>query len=250
MVDGQSCCTCGGIQPAPRRGVVDLYVNLSTLMCLDDNPALIPGWGPVIADIARQVAHDQEHQPGLEVAVTDDDGNLLHHGHTRRRPTAAEKAFIRPATAPAEPPAAAAPPSGATSTTPQRANGGPAHPATCAPCAATTTDSATNTATSSPASTPTPSNGTPPTGASTPSSPTAPRSSPTTTSTHPHHPNSDVYEAFALFPPEPDRVLRPPAGRNYPPLATHQTPVPNRQGSRRPDSERTLRTGRTRGAVR
>jgi len=41
---------------APRRGVVDLQVPLATLAGLSEAPGEIPGWGPVLADIARQVA--------------------------------------------------------------------------------------------------------------------------------------------------------------------------------------------------
>ncbi len=64
-------------------------------MCLDDDPALIPGWGPVIADIARQVAREQETTPPWYWDVTDHRGNLLHHGHTRRRPTPTEAAYVK-----------------------------------------------------------------------------------------------------------------------------------------------------------
>jgi len=88
-------CTCGGVRPAERRGVVDLMVPLTTLMRLNDDPGVIPGWGPVIADIARQVAHDQATNPTWKWSVTDEHGQLLHHGHTRRRPTATEEAFTR-----------------------------------------------------------------------------------------------------------------------------------------------------------
>ena len=93
--DDPRLCACGGVRPAPRRGVVDLQIKLSTLMCLDEDPGLIPGWGAVIADIARQVAFDQEHNPAWLWSVTDERGNLLHHGHTRRRPTAEEKAYVK-----------------------------------------------------------------------------------------------------------------------------------------------------------
>jgi len=93
--DDPRLCACGGVRPAPRRGVVDLQIKLSTLMCLDEDPGLIPGWGPVIADIARQVAFDQEYNPAWLWSVTDERGNLLHHGHTRRRPTAEEKAYVK-----------------------------------------------------------------------------------------------------------------------------------------------------------
>ncbi len=88
-------CACGGIQPKFRRGVVDIQVKLSTLAELDNDPALIPGWGPVIADIARQVAHDQKANPRWKWSATDENGELLHHGHTGRRPNATEDAFVR-----------------------------------------------------------------------------------------------------------------------------------------------------------
>jgi hypothetical protein len=86
-------CSCGGLRPPPRGGV-HLLTKLTTLMCLDDDPAWIPGWGPVIADIARQVAHEQETRPPWHFHVTDTHGNLLHHGRVRRRPTRSERAFI------------------------------------------------------------------------------------------------------------------------------------------------------------
>jgi hypothetical protein len=75
--------------------VVDIQVPLSTLMSLDDDPGIIPGWGPVLAEIARQVAYDQETNPAWKFSVTDPDGNLLHHGHIRRRPNATEAAFVK-----------------------------------------------------------------------------------------------------------------------------------------------------------
>jgi uncharacterized protein DUF222 len=88
-------CACGGVRPAQRRGVVDITVPLSTLIGLTDNPGLIPGWGPVLADIARQVALDQAANPTWKWSVTDEHGHLLHHGHTTRRPTATEADFVR-----------------------------------------------------------------------------------------------------------------------------------------------------------
>jgi len=87
-------CGCGGLRPSVRGGV-HLQVKLSTLMCLDSDPALVPGWGPVIADIARQVAAEQQARPPWYWDVTDERGNLLHHGHTRRRPTPTEAAFVK-----------------------------------------------------------------------------------------------------------------------------------------------------------
>jgi len=70
---------------ASSCGVVDIRVDLATLVCLDEGPAEIPGWGPVISDIARKVT---ERPSTWQVAVTDpDNGRLLWAGTTRRRPT-------------------------------------------------------------------------------------------------------------------------------------------------------------------
>jgi hypothetical protein len=70
--------------------VVDIRVDLTTLTGLDDNPAEIPGWGPVIADIARQVVDEQERAQ-WQVTVTDENGDVAHVGTTRRRPTRTQR---------------------------------------------------------------------------------------------------------------------------------------------------------------
>ena len=88
-------CSCGGIKPADRRGEVDIVMKLSTLIGLDNDPALLTGWGPVIADIARQVALAELANPHWKWSLTDENGLLLHHGHTQRRPTTAEADFVR-----------------------------------------------------------------------------------------------------------------------------------------------------------
>jgi Domain of unknown function (DUF222) len=92
---GARLCTCGGVRPAARRGVVDIQVKLSTLLDLDEDSGWIPGWGPVIADIARQVAFDEQARPAWAWSVTDESGQLLHHGYTARRAPAAERAFVK-----------------------------------------------------------------------------------------------------------------------------------------------------------
>jgi hypothetical protein len=86
-----------GRQPGQSRGagaVVDIRVDLTTLTGLDDNPAEIPGWGPVISDIARQVVSEQDNAQ-WQVTVTDPDtGRPIHVGTTRRRPTAAQRRSV------------------------------------------------------------------------------------------------------------------------------------------------------------
>lgn len=67
-----------------RRNTVDIRVDLTTLAGLNENPGQIPGWGPVIADIARQTA-----DPDLvwQTTVLDENGDVVSVGTTRRRPT-------------------------------------------------------------------------------------------------------------------------------------------------------------------
>jgi hypothetical protein len=74
------------------HGVVDIRVELTTLLGLDDQPGEIPGWGPVIADITRQLVGDDNkaewrygiyHQDQLVDVIT-----------TNRRPTKAQKRII------------------------------------------------------------------------------------------------------------------------------------------------------------
>jgi hypothetical protein len=80
----------GSAQREHGGGAVELRVDLTTLARLDENPAEIPGWGPVLADIARQVA---ECQPKAQwrFTVTDDEGAVLRHGTTRRRPSTQQR---------------------------------------------------------------------------------------------------------------------------------------------------------------
>ena len=78
-----------------RHGVVDIQVDLPTLADLSDAPGEIPGWGPVIADVARQMVAD-DADAEWRVTVTDPDtGDVAWHGVTRRRPTAGQARQIR-----------------------------------------------------------------------------------------------------------------------------------------------------------
>jgi hypothetical protein len=76
------------------RGTVDIHVDLATLAGLSENPGELNGFGPVIADVARQVT---EVQSGAEwrVTVTGEDGEPIHVGTTRRRPTAEQRRQVQ-----------------------------------------------------------------------------------------------------------------------------------------------------------
>jgi hypothetical protein len=84
----------GSMDPsATGSGHLDLRVDLTTLAGLNENPGEIPGWGPVIADVARQVA---ERQPKAtwQVTVTGAEDEVVWTGTTRRRPTAAMRRYV------------------------------------------------------------------------------------------------------------------------------------------------------------
>jgi hypothetical protein len=75
------------------RGVVDIRVDLTTLAELDDAPAEIPGWGPVIADIARKISRDQDDSE-WRITITDEEGQPIGVTTTRRRPTTSQRRHV------------------------------------------------------------------------------------------------------------------------------------------------------------
>ena len=90
LLDG----TLVGPHPAPRRGVVELRVDLATLTGASDAPGELAGWGPVTADLARQLAAAKPPATWRWSAY-DRRGLLRHHGLTRRRPTSADAELVR-----------------------------------------------------------------------------------------------------------------------------------------------------------
>jgi hypothetical protein len=73
-----------------RVGTVNLTIPLTTFLGLSDQPADIPGYGPILADAARLLA-DNATRPGSEWCVTilDDRGTPIQHGETGYRPSPA-----------------------------------------------------------------------------------------------------------------------------------------------------------------
>lgn len=82
-----------GYGPDASRGTVDITVDLVTLMGLADQPAELGGWGPVIADIARQVV-DAQRDCRWQATVIDDNGDPYAVA-VRRRPTASQARQVR-----------------------------------------------------------------------------------------------------------------------------------------------------------
>jgi len=77
-------------QAGTVKGVVDLHADLETLARLSDTPGELAGYGPVIADIARQVAEEQQDAE-LRYTITDPDGGQPIYTGTVRRPTASQR---------------------------------------------------------------------------------------------------------------------------------------------------------------
>ncbi len=79
----------------PAAGVIDLRVDLATLTQLAENPGEIPGYGPVIADVARQVAATQVGSQWRVTVTHPDSGAVAWNGTTKRRPSAAQRRHVR-----------------------------------------------------------------------------------------------------------------------------------------------------------
>jgi hypothetical protein len=76
------------------KGVVDLHVDLDTLAGLVEHPGELAGYGPVIADIARQTALEQTDSEWRYTATHPDTGQPVANGTTSRRPTATQRRFV------------------------------------------------------------------------------------------------------------------------------------------------------------
>ena len=94
--------------PVERRGVIELTIPWATLAAGGDAPGELAGFGPVLADVARQaVAMYDESQ--WRFSVRGQHNELLFHGITRARPTPPALASP-PDTRPATEQGAAGPP--------------------------------------------------------------------------------------------------------------------------------------------
>lgn len=77
-----------------RRGVVDIHVDLDTLAGLANHPGDLNGYGPVIADIARQTAAASADASWRYTTTDPRTGEVVAIGTTGRRPTEAMKRRI------------------------------------------------------------------------------------------------------------------------------------------------------------
>jgi hypothetical protein len=88
LLDGHNSARGG------RRGMVDIHVDLTTLTRLAEDPGELAGFGPVIADIARQVAENQPQAEWRWTLTHPDNGQVVDNGITRRRPTSRQRRHV------------------------------------------------------------------------------------------------------------------------------------------------------------
>jgi len=72
-------------------GILDMKVTAESLAGLSDESAELNGYGPILADIARQVAEHQGHVERRWSLLDPDTGQPIDGGVTRRKPTAAQR---------------------------------------------------------------------------------------------------------------------------------------------------------------
>ena len=77
------------------QGVVDIQVDLATLTELVESPGELAGYGPVIADIARQIAAEQINGQWRYTITHPDTRQVVANGTTRRRPTATQRRYVQ-----------------------------------------------------------------------------------------------------------------------------------------------------------
>jgi len=80
---------------SPQRATVDIRVSLTTLTGASEAPGEIPGWGPVLADTARQIVADQTDGHWQVTVIDPTTGQPLAAVTTRRRPTHHQTRQIR-----------------------------------------------------------------------------------------------------------------------------------------------------------
>jgi hypothetical protein len=74
-------------------GVVDVQIPLHTLVGVDNLAVEIPGLGPVLAQVGRNIAAQSDRE--WRYTITDTDGAILDVGLMPRRPTAALKRLVQ-----------------------------------------------------------------------------------------------------------------------------------------------------------
>jgi hypothetical protein len=94
LLAGVDPSSAGATKPGRRSGAINLHIGLTTLACLNDHPGSIPGFGPVLADIARQAAEQMSRTAQWRFSVENIHGETIADCRLRRRPTVTQRAFV------------------------------------------------------------------------------------------------------------------------------------------------------------
>ncbi len=86
---------CGTIASAGQGGTVDITVDLATLTRLAEEPGELAGYGPVIADVARQLTDFSPRATWQWTLRCPECAGIAEVGTTRRRPTATQARRVR-----------------------------------------------------------------------------------------------------------------------------------------------------------
>jgi hypothetical protein len=94
LLAGIDLARAGASTPAPARGVINLHVEVATLMCLSEQPGYLDSFGPVLAEIARQIVAQTGATARWRFTATDH-GEVIAEGPLRYRPSPAQAARVR-----------------------------------------------------------------------------------------------------------------------------------------------------------
>jgi hypothetical protein len=83
-----------GARRGTDGGTIELRVDLDTLVGLSEAPGELAGYGPVIADITRQITETQANTQWRYTVTDPATGLPLRTGTTRRRPTMAQRRSV------------------------------------------------------------------------------------------------------------------------------------------------------------
>ncbi|CAB4911877.1 unannotated protein [freshwater metagenome] len=87
----ETATTVIGCGNSSARVSVGLLIDLPTILALRDNPAELPGYGPLDPELARALAADNEWRRFLHDPIT---GQILDLGHTKYEPNKRLREFI------------------------------------------------------------------------------------------------------------------------------------------------------------
>jgi hypothetical protein len=84
----------GSAGPSQRRGVINIRVDLQTLAGWSREAADLDGFGPILADIARQTVQQIAERAQWRFTTVDSDGRTVAEGRLRYRPNIAQRRFV------------------------------------------------------------------------------------------------------------------------------------------------------------